>query len=57
MRKLILLSVALVPALLGVLAAVDPRPRRGLLGLVVSVAAFELVYGLALYYVWLGLSD
>ena len=57
MRKLILLSGALVPILLGVVAAADPRPRRGLLGLVVSVAAFELFYALLLYYVWLGLSD
>lgn len=57
MRKLILLSAALVPVALGVLAAVDPKPRRGLLGLVVSVAAFELVHGLLLYYVWLRLSD
>ena len=57
MRKLILLSGALVPILLGILAAASPRPRRGLIGLVVSVAAFELFYGLLLYYVWLRLSD
>jgi hypothetical protein len=57
MRKLILLSGALIPILLGILAATSPRPRRGLLGLVVSVAAFELFYCLLLYYVWLRLSD
>jgi hypothetical protein len=57
MRKLILLSAVMGPLLLGVLAAADSRPRRGLARLVVSVAAFEFVYGLLLYYVWLRLSD
>lgn len=57
MRRLILLSAVLGPLLLGILAAADPRPRRGLKRLVVSVAALEFVYGLLLYYVWLRLSD
>jgi hypothetical protein len=57
MRKLILLSAALVPAFLGIIAAIDRRPRRGLVALIASVTAFELVYGLTLYYVWLALSD
>jgi hypothetical protein len=57
MRKLILLSAVMGPLLLGVLAAADPRPRRGLARLVASVAVLELVYGLLLYYVWLRLSD
>jgi hypothetical protein len=57
MRKLILLSAVMGPLVLGVLAAADSRPRRGLARLVASVAAFEFVYGLLLYYVWLRLSD
>lgn len=57
MRKVILLSAVLVPVLLGLIAALDPKPRRGLQFLVASVAAFEIFYGLLLYYVWLRLSD
>lgn len=57
MRKAILISVALVPVFLGLLAASDAKPKRGLMSLMVGVAAFELVYAFLLYYVWLRLSD
>ena len=54
-RKTILLSAALAPVLLGMWAALDSRPRRALLRLVPLVAAFELVYALVLYFIWLRL--
>ena len=57
MRKTILLSGVLVPVLLGLIAARDPRPRRGLSWLLVSFAVFELAYSFLMYYVWLRLSD
>jgi hypothetical protein len=56
-RKIILLSGVLVPALLGLVAARDPRPKRGVVWLFLSFAAFEFGYALLLYYVWLHLSD
>jgi hypothetical protein len=54
---MILLSGVLVPLLLGLIAARDPRPRRGLAGLLVSFVVFELGYAFLIYYVWLRLSD
>jgi hypothetical protein len=57
MRKAILLSAIMGPILLGLVAAADRKPRRGLTWLVASVALFELGNGLVLYYVWLRLSD
>jgi hypothetical protein len=54
-RKTILVSAVITPVLLGVLTASDPSPRRGLFTMVALVAAFELLYALLLYYVWLRL--
>jgi hypothetical protein len=54
-RKTVLLAAVLAPVLLGMWAALDSRPRRALLRLIPMVAVFELVYGLALYYIWLRL--
>jgi len=54
-RKTVILSAALTPVLLGVLAANDPRPRRGLITVLLAVAFFDLVYAFLLYYVWLRL--
>jgi hypothetical protein len=57
MRKAILLSAVIGPILLGLIAATDRRPKRGLARLAASVALFEFAHGLVLYYVWLRLSD
>jgi hypothetical protein len=57
MRRAILMSAALAPVLLALLASLDARPRRGLLGLVGLFASFALCYGTLLYFVWLRLSD
>jgi uncharacterized membrane protein HdeD (DUF308 family) len=57
MRRIILLSAALLPVLLGLIASLDRRPRRGLLGLVVLYAVFTLFYGVLLHYAWLRLAD
>ena len=54
-RKTILLSAVLAPVLLGMWAALDSRPQRALFRLVSLVAAFELVYAVVLYFVWLRL--
>ena len=54
-RKTILLSAVLAPVLFGMWAALDPRPKRALFRLVPWVAAFELVYALVLYFIWLRL--
>ena len=56
MRKIILLSGVLIPVLLGLIAARDRSPRRGLASLFVSFVLFELGYTFLLYYVWLRLS-
>ncbi|MCG6928005.1 MAG: hypothetical protein LJF30_22200 [Acidobacteria bacterium] len=42
--KLFFVSVVLVPVLLGILAASDPRPRRGLAWLLASFGLFTVVY-------------
>jgi hypothetical protein len=55
MGKIILLSVALVPVWLGLQAASNPRPRRGLRWLLVSVVLFDALYVFTLYYVYLKL--
>jgi hypothetical protein len=57
MRKLVVLSAALAPMVLGLVAALDRRPYRGLAWLVISVAVVELMICLHLYYVWLAMSD
>jgi len=53
MTSALLLSVTFVPVLLGMLAAGSRRPRRGLLRLLASVLAFNLLYALFLYYFYL----
>ena len=54
-RKVILISAVLAPVLLGMWAGLESRPRRALILLVGLVAAFEFVYAVVLYYVWLRL--
>lgn len=54
-RKMILVAGALTPVLLGMVAALHPRPRRGFRLLLALVGGFALVYALVLYYVWLRL--
>lgn len=53
MAKAILLSVVVVPVLLGLRAASDRRPRRGLVRLLTLVLLFDVLYAAALYYLYL----
>jgi hypothetical protein len=55
MRKLILLSIVLVPLWLALRAAADPRPQRGLKRLLLRVALLDALYVVLLYYVYLKL--
>lgn len=50
MKQLFLVSVALVPVLLGIWAATDRSPRRGLARVLVSFALFTLAYATVLYF-------
>ena len=54
-RRFIVLCVVLTPVLLGIVAAHDSRPRRALWSLVAAVVAFELAFGIVMYWVWLRL--
>jgi hypothetical protein len=50
MGKALLLTVVFVPVLLGILAARERRPQRGLLQLLVMTFAFNVAYFVLLYY-------
>lgn len=57
MFKWLLISVVIVPVLLGMLAATNRRQRRGLAQLLVFVLAYNVLYVLLLYYLrrrWVG---
>jgi hypothetical protein len=51
MRKLILVSILFAMVVLPIRAATDPSPRRGLRRALVGVAAFNVLYLLAVLYV------
>ena len=53
LSKALLLSLVFVPILLGMRAASARRARGGLLRLVAAVLAFDGLYALFLYYVYL----
>lgn len=55
MRKIILLSIVLVPLWLALRAASDHKPRRGLMGLLLGIVLLDALYTFALYYVYLKL--
>lgn len=55
MRKVVLISVVLVPVLLGLYAGMSRSGRRGLVRLVTLVLLFDTLYALTLYYVYLRL--
>lgn len=50
MKQFFLVSVILVPVLLGMWAAADRRPRRGLAKALLSFGLFTVVYATALYF-------
>lgn len=52
MQKAILLAIVLVPIWLGLLAASDRKPRRGLRRLVSAVVLLDVLFVLTLYYVY-----
>jgi hypothetical protein len=52
MHKFLLLTMLLATALIPALAANDPGARRGLERTVVSMAVFDVVYLLALIFVY-----
>jgi anti-sigma-K factor RskA len=57
MFKWLLISVVIVPVLLGMLAATSRRQRRGLPQLLVFVLAYNMFYVVLLYYLrhrWVG---
>jgi hypothetical protein len=57
MFSLFLISIVVVPVLLGMQVAKVPSRRRGLLLLLILVLAYDVVYVLMLYYLrvrWLG---
>jgi hypothetical protein len=52
MKQLFLVSVVLVPVLLGMWAASDRRPRRGLARALASFGLFTLVYAAVIYFLY-----
>jgi len=50
MFKLLLISIVIVPVLLGVQAAKSPGGRRGLLLLLALLLTYDVLYLLMLYY-------
>ncbi len=57
MFKLLLMSVVIVPVLLGMQAATSRGLRRGVLVLLVLVSSYSMLYILMLYYLqyrWVG---
>jgi hypothetical protein len=57
MFKALLISVVIVPVLLGMVAATNRRQRRGLPQLALFVVAYNVFYVLLLYYLrrrWVG---
>jgi hypothetical protein len=53
MKRALLLSIVFVPILLGMRAAGVRRPRHGLVRLLASIIAFDVLYALFLYYLYL----
>lgn len=53
LSKALLLSLVFVPLLLGMQAASARRARSGLVRLVLGVLAFDGLYALSLYYLYL----
>jgi hypothetical protein len=56
-RKAIIIAVVLVPVLLGLVASLDGRPKRGLFALLASVILFQVGQAAVLYLLWLRMSD
>lgn len=57
MRHAFILVGLLVPILLGLVAARDPKPRRGFLWLWLSVVVADTAYAVLLSRIWFRLSD